>query len=61
MVFDYANPTNFSEFTYPTDANGVFIVGSQMMKVEGNVVPEPLSLGLLTLLAGASLARRPRR
>jgi len=62
LLFDYSGPTNFEEFTYGTDGNNPsgFIAGAQMFKVEGAVVPEPLSGGVV-VLAGAWVMFRRRR
>jgi len=52
---------NFSEFTYSTDSAAQPIIGTNMVKVEGSVVPEPTTLGVLGAASVGLLMRRRSR
>lgn len=38
LLWDYVSSTNFAEFTYDVDSQSNFIVGTQYLRVEGQVV-----------------------
>lgn len=58
--FQDANPSTIDEFWLGPDSTDVPIKGTMSLKVEGSVVPEPASLGMLGVTAAGLLTRRRR-
>jgi hypothetical protein len=61
LLWDWADPLNFDEFTYDLDGNNEQIIGTQMMSVLGTLVPEPGICGGVAVLAMTAGLRRARR
>ncbi len=60
VVWNYGSALNIQEFTYPVDVNLNPIIGTHMMVVQGELLPEPGSVAALLIGSVFMLARRAR-